>query len=183
MRLFVFIWMVFLFSCQPSLKKQTPPDTLIDSKDAFLRNDNGTWKYKGSNYSGYIVEKKRERIVGKVPVINGKENGTATAWYENGSKKFERSYLNGDREGIHKGWHSNGSLAFEFFFHQDKYEGVQKSYYPDGKPWQVLNYTGGYEEGKQKTWNKEGRLINNFTVKNGKLYGVIGRYDCMSVME
>ena len=39
----------------------------------------------------------------------------------------------------------------------------------------------GYEEGKQKFWNEEGRVINNFTVKNGKLYGVIGRYDCMSV--
>jgi|GEM_PF-4787183 len=27
------------------------------------------------------------------------------------------------------------------------------------------------------------RLVNNFTIKNGKLYGVIGRYDGMSVIQ
>ena len=72
---------------------------------------------------------------------------------------------------------------YEYFFLNDKYEGAQLSYFPNGNRWQILNYKNGYEEGKQKSWNESGRVVNNFTVKNGKLYGVIGRYDCMSIIK
>jgi antitoxin component YwqK of YwqJK toxin-antitoxin module len=84
---------------------------------------------------------------------------------------------------MHKGWYANGSPAFVYFFKDDKYDGEQISYFESGHIWQCLHYKNGYEEGKQKSFNDSGRIINNFTVKNGKLYGVIGRYDCMSVFN
>jgi antitoxin component YwqK of YwqJK toxin-antitoxin module len=74
-------------------------------------------------------------------------------------------------------------LSFDFTFRNDKYEGVQRTYFENGQPWQMLNYLHGREEGKQKSWNDSGRVVNNFTVKDGKLYGVIGRYDCMSAYK
>jgi antitoxin component YwqK of YwqJK toxin-antitoxin module len=159
-----------------------PPKVEVLSSDSSLHNDNGTWMKGNSKFSGYIVSKDGERLIAKLPVINGKENGTGYEWYKNGKLKFERNFLNGDREGLHKGWYENGATSFIQFFKDDKLEGKQLGFFESGHRFQVLNYQNGYEDGKQKTWNDSGRVVNNFTVKNGKLYGIIGRYDCMSVM-
>ena len=139
------------------------------------------WKQKRLN--GYIIEKVCSTITAQLPVIEGKENGTAVGWFTNGHQKYERNFLNGKREGQQKGWYSNDTLAFVHFFKDDLFEGEQKTFYESGHPWQSLHYIKGYEEGKQKSWSDSGRVVNNFTVKNGKLYGVIGRYDCMSVYK
>ena len=160
-----------------------PPDITVDAGDTCLHNANGTWIKMKVPYNGYIIEKQKGIIISKIPVINGKENGTAIGWYISGKRKYERSFINGQREGIHKGWYPNNSVSFIYMFHNDKFEGEQKTYYESGHPWQTLHYSNGYEEGKQKSWSDSGRVVNNFTVKNGKLYGVIGRYDCMSVYK
>jgi len=186
MKKFLFICLVVaVASCQSLLEKrvQLPSNHIVLNKDSDLKNKNGTWLWKGELFDGYIIEKEGHQIIAKLPIIDGKENGTAYGWFKNGKKKYERNYLNGNREGIHKGWYPNDSLAFEYQFHEDKYEGEQRSYYESGKSWQSLHYKNGYEEGKQKSWNESGRLINNFTVKKGKLYGVIGRFDCMSIHQ
>jgi len=170
-------------ACHQKQEPAMPSNQTIFSTDLSLKNDNGTWLWKGTKYTGYIVEKFESQITAKLPVINGKVNGVALGWYKSGKKRYERDLINGNREGTDKGWHENGRLAFENFFKNDKYESEQRSYHENGQLWQSLHYKEGQEEGKQKTWDKNGRVINNFTVKNGKLYGVIGRYDCMSVVK
>ena len=160
-----------------------PPENFILTSDTSLHNNNGTWYYKNQKANGYILEKKGKTLLAKLPVVDGKENGTAYGWFETGEKRYERNFKNGDREGTHKIWYRNGQLAGLSIFKNDKLEGEQKTFFESGNLWQRLYYVNGYEEGKQKTWNDSGRVINNFTVKNGKLYGVIGRYDCMSVMQ
>lgn len=174
---------IVIMACNTATSVQLPPNILVVATDSALRNNNGTWLFKGTNFNGYIIEKNGKQLLSKLPIINGKENGTAYGWAKDGSKKYERNYVNGNREGYHRGWYSNGNLAFEYYFHNDKYEGEQKSFFENGQQWQSLRYANGYEDGKQKSWNDSGRIINNFTVKNGKLYGVIGRYDCMSVYK
>lgn len=184
-RLFVIGLSVLAASCQSESEKQVQLTSSITVvvNDTSLRNANGTWMWKGVKYNGYIVEKTKNVITGKLPIVNGKEHGTAYGWYKNGSKRYERNYLNGNRHGSDKGWYENGKLAFVYFFRNDKYEGEQKTFYQSGRRWQCLNYVNGYEEGRQKSWNDSGRVVNNFTVKKGKLYGVIGRYDCVSVIH
>jgi antitoxin component YwqK of YwqJK toxin-antitoxin module len=164
-------------------KSMVVPEIAVISSDHDLRQSNGVWQYHGVNFSGYIVEKNGLSVISKIPVLHGREHGTALGWYKNGKKKYERNYMHGDREGYHWGWYENNRVAFEYKFHQDQFDGDQKTYFESGHIWQWLHYVNGYEEGKQKSWNDSGRVINNFTVKNGKLYGVIGRYDCMSVIK
>lgn len=159
------------------------PYVEVVNTDTSLHNANGTWMKDGAKFSGFIVVKEKDILVGKLPIINGKENGVAYEWYKNGKRKFERNFLNGNREGNHKGWYPNDTLSFIQFFKDDKLEGEQFGFYESGHRFQVLKYVNGYEVGRQKTWNDSGRVVNNFTVKNGKLYGIIGRYDCMSVMS
>ncbi len=180
---YFFYLTILLVSCnsRETSTKQIP-EIFVETTDPQLQNRNGTWFWKEQKFNGYILEKENDRLTAKLPVIDGKENGTAYGWYSDGKRRYERNFLNGNREGVQKGWHANDTLSFYFFFHEDKYEGEQKTYFKNGQPWQILNYVNGYEEGKQKSWNEDGRLINNFVVKNGKLYGVIGRYDCISAM-
>lgn len=160
---------------------QLPPQVFVVNSDPQLKNINGTWMYHNEEFNGYIVEKDSGVVSAKLPVLNGKENGIAYGWFKNGQKKYEFGYEDGNREGYHKSWYDNGTLAFCYFFHDDKYEGEQRTYYKSGHLWQSLNYVEGYEEGKQISKNDSGRVVNNFTIKNGKLYGVVGRFDCMSV--
>lgn len=160
-----------------------PPAHYLDRNDSRLHNRNGVWYLNQLVFSGYILEKENDHLLAKLPVINGREQGIAYGWYPTGRKRYERGFYQGNREGMHRGWYPNGQLSFAYHFHDDKYEGEQLSYYASGHRWQRLHYLNGYEEGQQKTWNDSGRVVNNFTVKKGKLYGVIGRYDCMSVYQ
>ncbi|MDB5198035.1 MAG: variant repeat-containing protein [Flaviaesturariibacter sp.] len=189
MRVFAFLFLLFFMSCiqkHPHQRKvvlRVPPHVFFNSTDTNLQNNNGTWFYKSQKVNGYILEKKGNALIAQLPVVDGRENGIAYGWFVTGEKRYERRFKNGDREGIHKIWYKNGQLAAVNYYENDKLEGEQRSYFENGNTWQSLHYSNGYEEGKQKTWNDSGRVINNFTVKNGKLYGVIGRYDCMSVMQ
>jgi antitoxin component YwqK of YwqJK toxin-antitoxin module len=182
---FLFIIGLLAASCQSKNDRQVqfPPNVMVMFKDSNLHNANGTWLWKGSKFNGYIIEKSDTVLIAKMPIVDGKVNGIVFGWFKNSKKKSEQHFLNGNREGPDKSWYENGNLAFENFFQNDKYEGVQKAFFPSGHRFQLLNYKNGYEEGKQKSWSDDGRVINNFTVKNGKLYGVVGRYDCMSVIK
>lgn len=190
MKLIVYIALAVFVCCNKKQRNSEAvttmsllPELYFEKNDSALKNINGTWFYNSHKVYGYILEKRGNSLIAKLPVIEGKENGVAYGWFETGEKKYQRSFNNGQRHGVHKTWFKNGQLASVNFYVNDKLEGEQKGYFENGKIWQVLNYKKGYEEGKQKTWNNTGRVINNFTVKNGKLYGVIGRYDCMSVMQ
>ncbi len=178
-------WLVLLlWGCKAQTEAVSePPAVFVNRQDTTLRNANGTWLFNGTPYTGYIVEKQGSHLLSKLPVMNGKENGIALGWYPTGRKRYERGFRHGDREGVHQGWYPTGTLSFRYTFLADKYEGEQRTFFENGHRWQSLHYVHGYEEGKQKTWNDSGRVINNFTVKKGKLYGVIGRYDCMSVTK
>lgn len=177
-----FLWLlsfVLLLNCNSNVKN--PPNVLVEVPSNGINNDNGTWFYNKEKFNGYLIEKRNNKMISKLPIMNGKENGIGYGWFENGKRRYQRQFLNGNRAGNHFGWFDNGNIAFINTFHNDKFEGAQKTFYKNGKMSQLLNFHNGYEVGKQKFWNQKGRLINNFTVKNGKLYGVIGRFDCMSV--
>jgi antitoxin component YwqK of YwqJK toxin-antitoxin module len=158
-----------------------PDSVFVRADEALLKNENGIWHYGRDTFNGYIQEMDSGKIASCIPVVKGREWGIAYGWYANGAKKFQRSFICGKREGTHTGWHRNGVVSFLLHFKDDKYEGTQQSFFEDGRLQQELRYSVGYEEGRQQTWNDSGRLINNYTVKNGKLYGVVGRYDCISV--
>jgi len=176
--------LLLLTGCGPSTDRvDGPPFVFVAPDNPALKNANGTWLFKGVPFNGYMVEKEGKHLLSKLPIVGGKENGIALGWYKTGRKRYERGFRNGNREGIHQGWYENGQLSFRYLFHNDLYEGEQRTFFTSGHRWQSLTYVHGYEEGKQKTWNDSGRVINNFTVKHGKLYGVIGRYDCMSVLK
>lgn len=44
---------------------------------------------------------------------DGKENGMATAWHENGQKMSEINYINGNEDGKGVDWNEDGTIVSE----------------------------------------------------------------------
>ncbi len=161
-----------------------PPDRIVKNYDRYLVKTDKGWFYKNRLFSGYMVQVETDgRIVYKLPVIDGKENGIATGSYNTGEKLLERSFVNGEKEGVFIQWWPNGNLRYLFRYHHNQYNGKQIVYFHFGKIQEEKNYTNGIEEGSQKIWDSTGRLVSNYLVKNNKMYGSLSSEECMPVVH
>lgn len=176
------IVIMLLFSCNTNNKKTVKvlAEKSVLQYDSLLKKTTNGWLYNGKSFTGYMIQAEKDgRIVYKLPIIDGKENGLAKGVYNTGEKLMERNFINGKREGIFKQWWPNGNYRYIFNFKNDVYEGKQYVFFPDGKKQQVSNYMLGELDGLQCIWNKDGQLISNYTYRDKKLYGIITVKNCM----
>ena len=181
-RLMIAGLLLFVFACN-SNKKQIaifPPSyNVLNFDTALKRNDNGYY-YHGKPFSGYMIQQEKAgRVVYKLPIINGLENGLALAWYNTGEKLLEQYYVDGKIEGVFKQWWPNGNYRYLFNYKNGQFNGTQTVFFPDCKIRQRSNYQMGTEEGLQQTWDSTWQLVSNYTLKNNKLYGVISVQSCI----
>ena len=154
----------------------------VKNTDSLLSKTDSGWMYKNSYFNGYMIQVENDgRVVYKLPIVNGKEQGVAVGFYNSGEKLLERPFMNGEKHGIFKQWWPNGRLRYLFNYSHDKYNGKQIAYFHFGKVQEEKNYLNGIEEGVQRIWDSTGNLISNYTVKNKKIYGAISAKDCMPV--
>jgi len=121
------------------------------------------------------------RIVYRLPILYGKEEGLAIGYYNTGEKLLERRFNEGEKQGIFQQWWPNGHIRYLFHFNHDKYDGKQIVYFHFGRIQEEKNYNHGKEEGPQRIWDSTGHLISNYTVKNNQVYGALSAKDCMPV--
>jgi antitoxin component YwqK of YwqJK toxin-antitoxin module len=170
--------MLFIWACKPSVK--TPPRLFITNIDTSLHQTDNGWFYKGQPFNGYMVERGRDgKILYQLPIIDGREEGAAPAIYETGEKLLLRHYKNGLKEGRFEQWWPNGHYRYLFNYTADKWNGCQLVFYPNGQKRQESNFLNGQLEGIQRTWNAKGELTSNYTVKDGKVYGLITVKSCL----
>jgi len=148
-----------------------------------LKNVNGVLMYRGVAFSGHVVERSGERLLSRTPYLNGKEHGLVEAWHPSGSLRHQKLYRSGHREGTHRGFWENGQVQFVYHYERDLFEGEQVAYYKNGVQSELRHYRDGHEEGQQRFYDGEGRLMANYTFKDGKRYGIVGRFDCISVVR
>jgi len=159
-----------------------PPQLEVKNIDTLLSKTDKGWLYKNRPFNGYMIEVENDgRIVYRLPIINGKEDGLAIGFYNSGEKLLERKFIKGEKQGVFKQWWPNGRLRYLFNFNKDKYDGKQIVYFHFGKVQEEKNYLNGIEEGVQRIWDSTGNLISNYTVKNNKIYGTLSAKDCMQV--
>ena len=103
----------------------------------------------GQTYSGIPVNKEpkadgqylgqeHEYNFSKYPEIfatikNGKEDGLATYWYENGKKQAEGTYKDGEPDGLSTDWYENGQKWFEGTFKDGELDGLWTEWYENGQ--------------------------------------------------
>jgi antitoxin component YwqK of YwqJK toxin-antitoxin module len=175
---FYLLGMFLLIGCKPSGTK--PPQLLVANFDTLLRQTNKGWLYKRQPFNGYMVEKDRDgKILYKLPIIDGLEQGLALGWFNTGEKLMVRHFKDGMKQGLFEQWWPNGNHHYLFNYEKDVLNGQQLVFYPNGKVRQESNYLMGNLEGIQRYWDNNGVLVSNYTIKNNKLYGVIKVKSCM----
>ena len=157
------------------------PEHTIEQGDRTLTDHHGVLHHEGTPFTGYLIEQADQQLFRKTHYQRGKRHGNASAWYPDGRLAYEKWFRNGNREGLHKGYWPSGQLQFEYRYKNDLFEGEQVGYYKNGQRSELRHYHLGYEEGAQSAWDGEGRLTSNYTVREGKRYGIVGRFDCITV--
>ena len=72
-------------------------------------------------------------------------------------------------------------MQFVYRYLHDVFDGEQVAYYKNGVRSELRHYRAGQEEGTQQIWDGQARLTTNYTVKEGRRYGLVGRFDCVTV--
>lgn len=153
----------------------------VDRSDPLLVERSGVLLLNGTPFSGLVIERDGDKLRSKTPYRKGQRHGRAYAYHPDGRLAYEKLFRNGNREGTHRGWWPNGTLQFAYTYEHDLFEGEETSYYKNGVRAELRHYRKGREEGQQTTWNGDGQIVSNYTMKEGKLYGIVGRFDCVSV--
>ena len=181
MRFFRFLFLIAFWAwgfLNPGPK--LPPQILIDHPNPLLIQKDFIWYYRGKLFSGYMVERERNgKIVYQLPILNGREEGIAWAWYSTGEKLLKRIYIQGKKSGVFEQWWPNGHYRYVFHYREDKMDGAESVFYPNGHLRQLSHFKEGKEEGLQSAWNTHGDLISNYTIRKGRLYGIIGVKSCI----
>ena len=89
----------------------------------------------------------------------------------------------GVKKGDHFFYFPSGQLKFHYQLENDVYHGFKKAWSPKGKLISCLNFKYGYEEGSQKVWYDNGKIKNNYIIKNGRRYGLLGTKNCINVKD
>ena len=183
MNKWTFISLLVLICACKSKNKQSLNELVninVLNFDTALQHTDKGYFYNGKIFTGNVIQQEKDgRIVYKLPIINGKENGLAKGWYNTSEKLLERNYVDGKIEDTFKQWWPNGNYRYLFNYKNGLLHGVQTVFFPNGKVRQKSNYQFGKEEGLQQTWDSTGKLISNYTLKNNKLYGVISVQSCI----
>lgn len=135
----------------------------------------------GVPFDGYVVQREHGVVLRRTPYLDGREEGVDEAWYPNGQKRFERSYVGGHREGVHRGFWEDGRVQFVRRYRNDVFDGEQLGFHRDGSRAELLHYEAGREIGQQTIWRADGRVESNYSMLNGRRYGLVGRRDCVSI--
>ncbi len=179
------IAMFFLASCArtPEAVVETAPERVVSLGDPGLRTRGDLLLQNGKPFSGILVEREPGQLQTRTPYLAGRRHGTAHAYYPDGTLAYEKRYVRGDREGEHRGFWPDGRPQFVYRYERDLFEGEQIAYHESGARSELRHYREGHEEGRQTTWDPAGKIASNYTFKEGKRYGIVGRFDCISVHE
>jgi len=174
------LYFILCFFCGTCQQKKYRISVL--NFDPNLKKTDTGWIYKNKVFTGFVIEEEKDhRIVYRLPIAGGQEEGLASAWYNTGEKLSEKIFTKGKIEGIYKQWWPNGMLRYLFRYKHNLFQGKQIVYFPNGKVREESNYETGEKEGIQRVWDEKGILISNYTIKNNKLYGIISVKSCIPV--
>ncbi len=114
---------------------------------------------------------------------NGKEEGVWKEFYPSHSIKEIRFFNDGRKQSRYIAFWENGAKKLEYNFENGEYEGACREWLPNGMLLKEMNYKNGYEEGAQKAWYDDGRIRSNYTIVNGRRFGLLGTKNCRNVSD
>jgi len=105
----------------------------VNKKELTLNGNEGNWYYNKQLFNGFALRyHKNDSVAEKVGFYNGKKQGIAKVWFDNGVQKIESHYNKNKLIGSYKAWWDNGTLASEANYTDGKLNGIEKKWYKTG---------------------------------------------------
>jgi len=158
----------------PEQVKTIIKDTLsVDDAMLKIQVRGGKRTYKDSLFTGYGTKKyNNNQISEKILYINGKKEGIAKYWFEDGTLKKTKQFSNNKLNGKIIVYFKGGQTASIKNYKNNILEGVQETWYRDGQIFKRQNYVNGKENGLQESWMKNGKKFINYEARNGRIFGL-----------
>lgn len=176
---FLFFLLVF-----GSCNKQTTKNKFIASAEEItniiiakeqvkLNPLKGKWFYNDKPFNGFAVTYHKNKVLSeKIGFFNGKREGNAFKYFNDGAIKYQATYINNKLHGVKLNYFKNGNLFSESNYVNGKRDGLQKIWYVSGQLAKKNNLSEGKEEGLQQAWLENGTLYVNYEAKNGRIFGM-----------
>jgi len=100
----------------------------------------------------------------------GRLEGPAVEYCDNGQLRFSCTYHAGEPEGLCSSWHCDGSKASEEEYSAGQWNG-RRTVWDSGRKLKDEHYRNGVLEGMRRQWDAAGRLVSEEHYENGKLDG------------
>lgn len=173
------LWQVGCTNSFPKENAAVIPAVYVQMNDAHLKHDGGNLYYNDTPFAGWTFQLYPGGDTAQLtPYFNGKENGWSKKWHPNKQLSEQRFFVAGRKEDVHTAWWEDGSIKFEYHFLNDEHEGEAKEWFRNGKMFRFFHYKTGHEDGRQQMWWDDGKVRANYIVRNGEQYGLIGRKLC-----
>lgn len=115
--------------------------------------------------------------------LNGREHSTWIKYHPGHQMRELRYYDQGKKTGYLRSWWPNGKPQFEYFFENDEYEGRCREWNEAGMLVREMNYSRGHEAGWQRWWYDNGKIKSNYSMKDGRRFGLLGTKNCINVSD
>jgi antitoxin component YwqK of YwqJK toxin-antitoxin module len=140
-----------------------------------IKMDNGLYTVKFSHKPisgkvyGYFGEVQPLKKLYMGNLLNGKQEGKWTIWWNNGQRKYVGIY----KDGIHvlqTYRYENGKKQLEGTHRNGKKDGLWTKWYENGEKWSERTFKDGLEVGVSTYWWKNGQKQIEGTYKDGKIF-------------
>jgi antitoxin component YwqK of YwqJK toxin-antitoxin module len=174
-RLFYIIIALFFFSgtIRSQAFEMAGRDT-INKVDATGRKQ-GKWILKGRHKPGscYAADQKAE----EGSYIDNRKTGIWIDYYCNGKMRNKLTFVNGRPDGYAQMFHENGKISEEGNWKNNRWIGRYKLYYANGEVQHEFVFNqSGRREGRQVYYHENGQLAIEGNFADGKESGVIKEY-------
>ena len=146
----------------------------IDIKNALeLREDGLYYEKEGeSAFEGWTKRVGPDGTLAALEMVrNGKKNGVAMNWHQNGQRAMEGKYNDNNYHGSWLAWHQDGQLAGERNYVDGVLHGHFIQSWPTGQTRMEGNYENGSQQGDWVTWHENGQRESAIRYEEGKILG------------
>jgi antitoxin component YwqK of YwqJK toxin-antitoxin module len=172
--------LIFIFSsCNKTTTGNKPTaiksiqNTFVDKSQLALIPEKGRWFYKSKPFNGFaVVSHPNNKIAEKVGYFNGRKEGVAFKYFENGSIRKKSFYKENKLDKKKVVFWGNGNLASEFNYNNGAKSGLQQTWFENGQLAKRKNLKEGKENGLQQAWLLNGKIYVNYEAKNGRIFGL-----------
>ena len=99
--------------------------------------------------------------------VKGRKHGLFTSYHENGQPKDSGAYSDGIMAGIWTYWHDNGQKQSEGLYDGDRKIDVWKEWHPNGKLATTCPHKNGVRDGHCESWHDNGQRSEELDYRGG----------------